>query len=110
MDNAKTANIIKKTCKSRSISVSKMLQDLGIRKGLIYDMEKRNKTLSADTLEKIADYLNCSIDYLLGRTNVPDEEGITDMIVDLNEEQLKQLIAYMEFLKAQQDADAQKKD
>lgn len=73
-------------------------------------MEKRDKNPSADTLYRIADYLDCSVDYLLGRTNIPEEKGITDMIMDLDEEQLRQLLSYTEFLKAQQDAEKQKKD
>ncbi len=72
MDNAKTADIIKQLCKSQSISISKLLIDCEIRKSLIYDMEKRDKTPSAQILEQIADYLHCSIDYLVGRTDNPE--------------------------------------
>lgn len=32
-------------------------------------MEKRNMSPSCDKLTRIADYLDCSVDYLLGRTN-----------------------------------------
>lgn len=32
----------------------------------------------ADTLAKIADYLNCSVDYLLGRTDNPEINKIND--------------------------------
>lgn len=32
---------------------------------------KRGSMLSADKLAKIADYLDCSVDYLLGRTDEP---------------------------------------
>ncbi|WP_369597904.1 helix-turn-helix domain-containing protein [uncultured Oscillibacter sp.] len=35
-------------------------------------MEKRDWTPSCEILEKIADYLDCSVDYLLGRTDNPD--------------------------------------
>ena len=72
MINAQTAAIIKATCKSRGTTVSALLQKCEIRKSLIYDMEKRDWTPSAETLEKIADYLDCSVDYLLGRTNKPE--------------------------------------
>lgn len=71
MDNAQTAALIKACCKDRGIAVSTLLAECGIRKGLIYDMEKRDWTPSADILEKIADYLDCSVDYLLGRTDNP---------------------------------------
>ena len=49
-----------------------MLEDCDIRKSLIYDLEKRDYTPSAEVLEKIADYLDVSVDYLLGRTDKPE--------------------------------------
>ena len=72
MNNAQLAKMIKETCKSKGISVSKMLSECGIRKGLIYDLEKRDWTPSVAIAEQIANYLDCSIDYLMGRTNNPD--------------------------------------
>ena len=72
MDNAHTASIIKQLCKARSCSISLLLAECDIRKSLIYDMEKRDFTPSAEVLEKIANYFDCSVDYLLGRTDNPD--------------------------------------
>ena len=71
MENARTSEIIKARCKVRGVSVAAMLLECGIYKSLIYDLEKRDRTPSAEVLEKIADYLNCSVDYLLGRTDRP---------------------------------------
>ena len=72
MNNAQTATIIKHLCKVKSISVSSLLLNCEIRKSLIYDMEKRDFTPSGEILHRIADYLDCSVDYLLGRTDVPE--------------------------------------
>ena len=72
MDNVVLANIIKAKCKENGIAISRLLEDCNIRKSLIYDLEKRDFTPSADTVEKIADYLDCSVDYLLGRTDNPE--------------------------------------
>ncbi len=72
MNNAQSAAIIKNLCKSKSLSVSTLLTECHIRKSLIYDMEKRDKTPSAEIFEQIADFLDCSVDYLLGRTNIPE--------------------------------------
>lgn len=81
MNNAQSANIIKNLCRIRGYPVSKMLTDCCIRKSLMYDMEKRDWTPSATVFEQIADYLDCSVDYLLGRTDVVEvarsEEYIT---------------------------------
>ena len=72
MENARTSEIIKARCKERGISVAVILRECGIYKSLIYDLEKRDRTPSAEVLEKIADSLDCSVDYLLGRTDMPD--------------------------------------
>ena len=71
MNNAYTAARIKAVCKEKGVAVSTLLERCGIRKSLIYDMEKRDGTPSAKIMEKIADYLDCSVDYLLGRTDNP---------------------------------------
>lgn len=72
MNNAQRASIIKHYCKQKGVAVGSMLLDCGISKSLIYDMERRDRTPSADTFSQIADYLGCSVDYLLGRTDCPD--------------------------------------
>lgn len=72
VNNAQTAAIMKALCKTKGLAISTVLEACGVRKGLIYDMEKRDWTPSAEILEKIAEYLDCSVDYLLGRTNNPD--------------------------------------
>jgi len=72
VDNAQSASIIKNMCKSKGITISALLLACGIRKSLIYDMEKRDFTPSAKVIESIADYLDCSVDYLLGRTDKPE--------------------------------------
>lgn len=72
MNNAISAALIKGICKSKGIAISTLLTDCNIRKSLIYDMEKRDKTPSAEVFEQIADYLDCSVDYLLGRTDKPE--------------------------------------
>ena len=72
MNNAQTSTIIKELCQKQNVTISKMLAETSIRKSLIYDMEKRDYTPSAEILEKIADYLKCSVDYLLGRVDTPN--------------------------------------
>lgn len=75
MNNAQSATIIKSICKSKGFSMSKLLEECNLRKSLMYDMEKRNYTPSAEILEKIADYLDCSVDYLLGRIKTEQITG-----------------------------------
>ena len=75
MDNTQVANRIKELCKLKGSSVSKMLEVCNIRKSLIYDLEKRNASPSIEVIGQIADYLNCSVDYLFGRTDNPTVSG-----------------------------------
>ena len=46
-----------------------MLSDLGFGINLISQLA-HGQEISSINLAKIADYLNCSVDYLLGRTDV----------------------------------------
>ena len=61
---------IKQLCKSKNVPVKKMLGDVNL--GLNTMSNMKSSMPKADNLAKIADYLNCSVDYLLGRTNSPD--------------------------------------
>ena len=49
-----------------------MLTACKIRKSFIYDLEKRDYTPSIFIIESIANFFDCSIDYLMGRTDNPD--------------------------------------
>lgn len=66
MDNAQIAQRIKLKCKEKNVSVAKMLRCCDLNATTIYEMEKRDKSPRIDTLVKIALYLECSIDYLVG--------------------------------------------
>lgn len=74
------ANRIKATAKSKSISLKTMLSDCGLGINLISHLSK-GQAVTYVNLAKIADYLDCSVDYLLGRTDVVEvarsEEYIT---------------------------------
>ena len=64
------ANTIKQLSKSKGITVKKLLDDVGLGFNTMSNM--KNSMPKADNLAKIADYLDCSVDYLLGRTDNPD--------------------------------------
>lgn len=72
MQNKQTSDIIKNFCKKRNISITQLLNSCNLTKSFIYDLERRNTCPSTDKLERIADYFDCSIDYLIGRTDVPE--------------------------------------
>lgn len=72
MDGLTTSIRIKALCKARKIAVKSLLEQTNINRNFIYDLEKCGQIPAADKLERIADYLNCSVDYLLGRTDNPE--------------------------------------
>ncbi len=63
------STIIKLTAQNRKITVKKMLEDCKINKGFIYDLEHKSSYPSCDKIYRIADYFDCSVDFLLGKTN-----------------------------------------
>lgn len=65
------ANRIKSRLKSQHISMKTMLSDLDMGINSISEFSK-GKQMSCISLARIADYLDCSVDYLLGRTDNPE--------------------------------------
>lgn len=72
MDTLTTAFRIKNLCNSRKITIKSLLENTAINRNFMYDLEKCGQSPSADKLERIADYLEVSVDYLLGRTDNPE--------------------------------------
>ena len=66
------ATSVKKMCKLRGVSVKVALENAGANRNFIYDVEKRQSCPSAEVLHDLANYLDCSVDYLLGRTDNPE--------------------------------------
>ena len=64
------AERIKEVAKKRKISVKQLLSDVGLGFNTMSNM--KTSMPKADNLAKIADYLDCSVDYLLGRTDKPE--------------------------------------
>ena len=67
-ESAEIAKTIKKVAKSKNILLKDMFSDLGLNKNTMTNLY-RGSMINADSLAKIADYLDCSVDYLLGRTD-----------------------------------------
>lgn len=66
------ASRIKAILKSKKVTATQMLQDCGMNKNGLYTMQSRGNFPRLDAVAQIADYLDCSVDYLLGRTDNPD--------------------------------------
>ena len=66
-----TKNNIKSLCKSKGISMETLLSECNLGINAIRQINDI-KGMASFSLARIADYLNCSVDYLLGRTDNPE--------------------------------------
>lgn len=99
-------------CKARDIKGAKMCADLGISKSLMTDLKSgRKKTVTAETAQKLADYFNVSVGYLLGtdsekeKTVTTESDGLdaasmelVNMILQLNDQEKQMLLAQLKTL------------
>ncbi len=61
------ASKINQLLKEKQLSQKDMLEKCNLSKNAISSMLSRGSMLRADNLARIADYLDCSVDYLMGR-------------------------------------------
>ncbi len=71
-NSQEVATTIKTLAKSKKITIGKMLSDCELSKNALSTMQSGGYLPRTETLAKIADYLDCSVDYLLGRTDNPN--------------------------------------
>ncbi len=57
--------IIKEKCRERNISIKRLEKTLGIANGTIGKWERLTVTPKLSTIQKVADYFDCTIDDLL---------------------------------------------
>ena len=67
-----TAYRIKQLARDKNISINDLLTRCGLSKNVISQSSKSEEGIKAKNLYNIAEILNCSVDYLLGRTDVID--------------------------------------
>lgn len=71
LNSADIALKIKGLLKARNISASKCLADCGLNKNALVIWQSSEYAPRLEAIAAIADYLDCSVDYLLGRTDNP---------------------------------------
>ena len=109
---------IKELCKEKKITVKSLLESCQMNRNTIYDLEKKSVFPSGDKLARIADRLNVSVDYLLGRTDDPDirinDEDSTEKVRlmsnfdTMNKDSRTSLLSYSDFLKYRDGTDEKK--
>lgn len=70
-DSEKVAVRIKQRAKEMKVTLKEMLPACGLGINAVSTMSS-GMVMASDSLARIADYLDCSVDYLLGRTDNPE--------------------------------------
>ena len=71
-NSQEVANAIKVLAKEKKITVGKMLLECNLSINTLSSMQSGGYYPRIEAISKIADYLDCSVDFLLGRTDIPD--------------------------------------
>lgn len=98
MQNLLLSARIKERCKHNKIAIKALLLECSMNRNTIYDLENKSSFPSSDKLSRIADYLDCSVDYLLGRTDNPNAHKTpTEIKLKATSVKTKELHAAYEF-------------
>lgn len=93
---------IRELCKQRKITVAELERQTGISNGQIRKWD--SVTPGIDKLEKVADYFNVSMDFLLGRDS-PELDNRSQLIAahidnDVTDEEMEDIIKYINYIKS----------
>lgn len=98
-------------CEQRGIKPGRMCNELGISRGAITDLKAgRKQSLSAETLSKIANYFEVTVDYLLGsdeKNDLATKSKVTDDDIKfalfgggpVTDEQFEEVKQFVRFIK-----------
>ncbi|GGK32982.1 transcriptional regulator [Caldalkalibacillus thermarum] len=96
------AERLKKLRKNHDLTQQKLADHLGLKRPTYAKYETGENQPDPDTLKKIADFFNVSVDYLLGRTDDPTPPGVNTVFYDLDgltEEEKKYLYMQLEIFR-----------
>ena len=92
---------IKQLASDQGVLVKDLLSECGLSKNALSSMQTGGYLPRVENLCKIADYLNVSVDYLLGREtkSAPDDSVRSEIIArvkQMSDDQAMQLLAFLE--------------
>ncbi|MCX4357487.1 MAG: helix-turn-helix transcriptional regulator [Oscillospiraceae bacterium] len=105
-NSQEVAATIKEAAKNIKIPIGQLLTECGLSKNALSSMQSGGYLPRTENLAKIADYLDCSVDYLLGRTDNPQahikatvvNNKLITLLAQLTEEQQVMLEAQIKGL------------
>lgn len=94
-DSIALAESIKIQAKARKIQLKDMFDELELGRNTLSNL-RLGKKISADSLARIADYLDCSMDFLMGRTVDPAVQRM-----ELTDEERQKVTDFLQFILSQ---------
>lgn len=104
---------IKKLMKEKNVTAKQVTQDLHISKNSFTYWKQNRNIPRGDILDLLANYFNCSIDYLLGKSETKEKQAILNeqpvyndmkLLIEkssaLSHEEIQKTLEYVEFLKS----------
>jgi len=102
---------IENLCKDKKVSITQMCKDIDVSRASLTDYKMgRIKSLSVETLNKIAKYFNVSFEYLLGEIEnkqLSAKEQIKDVrfalsgeVHDITEEEAEDVLNFLKYIKS----------
>jgi transcriptional regulator with XRE-family HTH domain len=94
-DSITLAENIKLQAKARNVQLKDMFAELGMSKGTLSNL-RTGRMMAADSLARISDYLDCSMDFLMGRTVDPAVKRM-----NLTDDERQKVTDYLQFILSQ---------
>ncbi len=103
-------NVLKQLRNQKNILQRDVADYLGVDRTTYVRYENGDCSLSPDMLIKLSDYYGVSVDFILGKTNIPQplneqlegvEFALYGEIHDLTEEEKQDILSYVKFKKSQ---------
>lgn len=94
-DSISIADNIKLQAKSQGVQLKDMLTDLDLGRNTLSNL-RTGRMIAADSLARIADYLDCSMDFLMGRTVDPAVQRM-----ELTDEERQKVTDFIQFILSQ---------
>ncbi|NDO18057.1 helix-turn-helix transcriptional regulator [Lachnospiraceae bacterium MD329] len=99
-----TLDRILKLITDNGLTQQEFLKSIGLNKSAISDWKKGLNASYKKHIDKIADYFNVSVDYLLGKTDTPtpeQQDEFSQLLQDCSPDEREQIKKYIEFVKSQ---------
>ena len=103
-------DVYKKLCDEHNVTCSRAAMEMGINKGTVSVWKKKASSPQAAQLQKIAEYIGVTTDYLLSMDKkenpaaVSNGEIVAKECADLSDDEREDILKYIAYIKAKRDS------